>query len=141
VEETYAGMRMEPGAENKVVAINMIIRKDSQIRDIQNEFHTLYPYLKIEFYKNGGHIDAGLGRLEKISPLLNISTFKKIKSPLRIEFSNDNKVCDIKQQILKQLGIGALIFRKSGSHWIETSLTEDWTLSQQNEEGKLLSDL
>jgi hypothetical protein len=32
------------------------------------------------------------------------------------------------------------VFRKSAGTWIETSVTDDWTLKQQNDEGKDLSD-
>jgi hypothetical protein len=31
------------------------------------------------------------------------------------------------------------VFRKSGKTWLETSVTDDWTLKRQNEEGMELS--
>jgi hypothetical protein len=31
------------------------------------------------------------------------------------------------------------VFRKSGAVWLITSATDNWTLSQQNEEGKSLA--
>ena len=37
------------------------------------------------------------------------------------------------------LGFSVLMFRNAGNVWIETSLTEDWTLEKQNKEGELIS--
>jgi len=39
----------------------------------------------------------------------------------------------------ESLGLFAEVFRKSGNVWIETSLTNDWTLQQQNLEGEEIS--
>lgn len=124
-----------------IVALFIVINNESQVRDIQNEFHAKFPYLKIEFYRESKGNTAQPGRLEKISPLHNFSLLKKVKDNITIEFNSGNKVSELKAQLREILGLNILIFRKSGAHWIETSLTEDWTLEQQNEEGKLLSDI
>jgi hypothetical protein len=39
----------------------------------------------------------------------------------------------------QEFGLCVQVFRKSGNHWIETSLTNSWTLEQQNREGFELS--
>ena len=38
-----------------------------------------------------------------------------------------------------QFGANVQVSRKSGSLWLETTLTDKWTLLQQNEQGKELS--
>ncbi len=118
----------------------MLISKESQVRDLQNEFQSLFPYLKIEFYKDHQTSVIPAGRFETINPSSNLSLLRKIKEPVKIDFNSSNKVSEVKAQLKTMLDLNTLIFRKSGSHWIETSLTQDWTLQQQNEEGKLLSE-
>ncbi|MNF16790.1 hypothetical protein D3C80_2199700 [compost metagenome] len=45
----------------------------------------------------------------------------------------------VEKDFWEKLGLSAQIFRKSGNLWIETSLTDDWTLARQNDEGFQLS--
>ena len=33
-------------------------------------------------------------------------------------------------------GFGMQVFRKAGNSWVLTTMTDDWTLAHQNEEGK-----
>jgi len=50
-----------------------------------------------------------------------------------------DKVSDLEKVLWDQFGLSAQVFRKSGNLWIETSLTDSWTLSRQNKEGKEMS--
>ncbi|MFZ9982087.1 MAG: hypothetical protein ACO3FI_08660 [Cyclobacteriaceae bacterium] len=45
----------------------------------------------------------------------------------------------MKEEFKSATGLLVKIFRKSGNVWIETSLTDDWTLERQNEEGKSMT--
>lgn len=55
-----------------------------------------------------------------------------------IYFDPMMKVSEL-EALLSKVGLPAQVFRRSGNVWIETSLTNDWTLAQQNYEGELLS--
>ena len=50
------------------------------------------------------------------------------------------KVFELEDSFQTLFGISAQVFRKSAGSWIETSVTDDWTLKQQNDQGKELSD-
>ena len=36
-------------------------------------------------------------------------------------------------------GLAVHVFRKSGKVWLETTVTDNWTLEEQNRQGELLS--
>jgi len=55
-----------------------------------------------------------------------------------INLSGSTTIQTLKNSIAESTGLMVKIFRKSGNVWIETSLTDDWTLDRQNEEGKLM---
>ena len=119
----------------------MLINKDWKIKDIQNEFQNKYPFLKLEFYKSRKDASGYNDKFEKLSPFLPVFSMNSEAIPFELFLSEDKKVSDLKQIFKETLGCNILIFRKSGNHWIETSFTEDWTLKQQNEEGKLMSEV
>ena len=48
-------------------------------------------------------------------------------------------VAQLKKLLSEKLGLLPLIYRKSGSMWIETSLTEDWSLERQNHEAEQMN--
>lgn len=119
----------------------MLISKDWKIKDIQNEFQNHFPFLKIEFYKSRKDASGSNVKFEKLSPFIPVVSMDSAKVPLEIPLSEDKKVSDLKQLFKDTFDCSIVIFRKSGNHWIETSFTEDWTLEQQNEEGKLMSEV
>jgi len=38
-----------------------------------------------------------------------------------------------------RLGLSVLVYRKSGNLWLEPTMTDNWTLAQQNENGRQIS--
>ena len=49
------------------------------------------------------------------------------------------KVEELERILKKDFGLRAQVFRKSGNLWLETTMTDGWTLAQQNYHGKELS--
>lgn len=45
-------------------------------------------------------------------------------------------VMDLEQEFQDSFGLSIQVFRKSGDVWIETTVTDDWTLAKQNEEAE-----
>ncbi len=46
-----------------------------------------------------------------------------------------------KRNFLSKAGLKVKVYRRFCNVWIEATLTEEWTLEQQNTEGQLLSEL
>ena len=110
------------------------ISGEGKIRDIENYFGKLYPFLKIKFFKSilkeqNNEVDS-----EK-----NIDQFLKNSNTCLINIDCGKTIAEVEKEFLKKLGLFIQILRKTGNHWIEISLTKSWTLKQQNEEGELLS--
>ena len=115
------------------------IDKASSLNNIQKQFNAFYPYLKIEFFKKIP-VDQPLYKAE----LFSASELAKYidgfyEGMVSIDISRKRTVSELEKDFEKLLGISAHVFRKSGNVWVETSLTNDWPLEEQNEEGKLIS--
>ena len=64
---------------------------------------------------------------------------KNLSSGEIIDISKEKTVAALEKDLHDKTGLVAQVFRKSGKVWIETSLTYDWTLGQQNNEGELIT--
>ncbi len=107
------------------------IETGKQIKQIQTAFNTRYPYLKIEMIKRQGSKPEAMKENEIIAKV----------PATTISMGNQQTVARLEQEFLEKAGLRVKVYRKFCNVWIETILTYDWTLEQQNSEGKLLSEL
>ncbi len=110
------------------------IDKRISVGDFQKEFNTIFPFLKIEFFKPSSKSDTG----NKTASLLSSSDHLSNDSS-NIHIEKLTTVGQLKGMLSEKLGLLSLIYRKSGSMWIETSLTEDWSLERQNHEAEQMN--
>ena len=113
------------------------VSQEKSIAQIQEEFSKVYPYLKLVFFSKphkaykGSHAkflitDTGqtLGNIEK----------KPKTGDLYIEV--DMPTWQVERLFEEEFGLHVQVFRKSGNTWLETSVTDDLTLEEQNVKGK-----
>lgn len=109
--------------------------------DLQKEFNTFYPYLKLEFFKTHAPKNKILQKAEKINPYELVQHITKLYKPVSIHVDSKRTVAQIVMDFGEILGLSILVFRKSGNLWIETSLTDSWSLEKQNKIGESFSNL
>jgi len=119
--------------------MELSIEKTSLIKEVQREFNSIYPYLKIEFYRHKGADSHNKPKEEKIGPSESIGKLSGIHSAIKIKVQGSSTVALLEKEFKDLLGLTVKLFRKSGTLWIETTLTENWTLEKQNTEGELLT--
>lgn len=56
-----------------------------------------------------------------------------------VAITGDVKVKDLERALNTLLPLHAQVFRRSGNIWLETTMTDNWTLAQQNEHGREIS--
>jgi hypothetical protein len=117
------------------ITMKLFIEKGTLVEEVKKIFTTCYPFLKLELYKKP--LTNFLYKKEVISSNLPlIQTKKPGKTIINIE---ENKTVADLESDFSMIGLKAEIFRKSGNVWVETSLTSNWTLQQQNAEAKEIS--
>jgi hypothetical protein len=107
------------------------------ITDVQKEFNTEFPFLKLEFFKKNHWSVPMQKRIASGRQMLS-----EIQWPLvgaDVEIKEDMKVNDLEKIFKKDLGLNVQVFRKSGNLWLETTMTDNWTLAMQNVHGKEIS--
>ncbi|QEC65766.1 hypothetical protein FRZ67_00015 [Panacibacter ginsenosidivorans] len=59
--------------------------------------------------------------------------------PVKLRIENKRTIAQVEDDCIQQLGLLVQISRKSGNVWNTISLTENWTLEEQNNAGKFIS--
>ncbi len=111
------------------------ITNTKTIQEIQAEFNKEFPYLKIEFF-DAPHVDGV--SLPKSKIILNNKKLSKCRKQTNegdLHICGTQTVSVLENSFWEKYKLSVQVFRKSGNLWIETSLTESWTLEQQNNEG------
>lgn len=120
----------------------IIITGQKTILAIGEEFSAFFPFLRLElFSKPLKSMEKSLVKPLKIDskskiPLKEYSTNQ---SDRVIAINKEMTVAELENQLSSVFGLGMKIFRNSGKIWLETTLTENWSLEEQNRQGKELS--
>jgi hypothetical protein len=111
------------------------IKKDSLVRDIQHQFTVHFPFLKIEFLKGSFERETVLKK-EYATPGGFFKRIPSLESEGEINLDLKQTVSELEEHFKEHYGVSIHIFRKAGNVWIETTLTNDWTLERQNKEAE-----
>ncbi|MCD6068986.1 MAG: hypothetical protein K0S33_3812 [Bacteroidetes bacterium] len=119
--------------------MKIAINDHRKIFAIQEEFNRLFPYLKLEFFsKPHKHAGANAKKLMK-SNSKTLGECRTVHDPGEITIVPEMTVSELEQNFGSVYGLGVQVFRKSGRTWLETTVTDSWTLEEQNRQGEELS--
>ena len=106
------------------------------IKEIQDKFSNKYPYLKLEFFSKSHRIHAGSRKENMISTDTKIKDCRSQHHIGSLDIYPKTTVAQLEKQFQEIFGLFIQVFRKSGDVWIETTVTDDWTLEKQNSEAE-----
>ncbi|MFI5153964.1 MAG: hypothetical protein ACHQET_11560 [Chitinophagales bacterium] len=112
--------------------MELIIKDGMLIKDFQKSFNDLYPLLKIEFFRNKHAMNRLSPMPDKLPVRSAISLVHSDGNIANIDVSENVTVGALEQELWNKTGLSAQVFRKSRNLWIETSLTDKWTLEKQS---------
>ena len=109
------------------------------ISEIQREFNNMFPFLKLEFFKKRSGQGADFSASQLLSYTQKIAAAQTSITDGHIEINGEMKVEELERILKEDFSLLAQVFRKSGILWLETTMTDGWSLQQQNYHGKELS--
>ena len=109
------------------------VRGDRLVGELQEDFNSAFPFLKIEFYKKSGNVVR-----HSIGKSVTLAKAGLVREDT-LTIGDTMSVGELEQIFRDQFGVYVQVSRKSGSLWLETTMTDKWTLKQQNEHGRELS--
>jgi hypothetical protein len=124
---------------SKNFLMNLRIAPTRLISDLQKDFNNAFPFLKLEFFRNRNQ-QLPAFTFQQILPYNNrIAEGQTAITDGDIEVNPDMKVKDLEKIFKDQFSLAVQVFRRSGNLWLETTMTDNWTLRQQNEHGREIS--
>lgn len=108
------------------------------IRTLQKQFNEEFPHLKIEFFSRKHRPGQASDWADRIDPNRFLGEFRFTHNTDKIEITSAMTVEEVEQKFWNSFGLSVQVFRLSGNSWIETILTDDWTLEKQEENAKNL---
>jgi hypothetical protein len=114
------------------------IERGTSVKDVKHVFTNYYPYLKIEFYKMLADGEQNKTKREALPLNFILGNLLKNADKILLDLDKDISVSALETQF-SNIRLDAEVFRRSGNVWVETSLTDNWTLQQQNEEAEEIS--
>lgn len=119
--------------------MNLQISPNRLISDIQKEFNKVFPFLKLEFFYNKNQSRSKISAKEIIPHNKKIGDEQRIVTDGEIIINDEMKVNELENIFKQKFSLSAQVFRKSGNLWLETTMTDNWTLLQQNNHGREIS--
>jgi hypothetical protein len=117
------------------------INDHRKIHAIQEEFNTLFPFLKIEFLgKAPGTVDSPSSK-PVTSNSKQLGELRIIHNKGFLTVSPEMSSAELEQNFRDVFGLNVRLYRKSGKEWLGITTTDKWSLEQQNKEGMSLSKL
>ncbi|MEO6932652.1 MAG: hypothetical protein ABI151_13550 [Chitinophagaceae bacterium] len=104
------------------------------LQEIRQEFNKIYSNLSIDFYApSKNSLKDSPGKLDYTVPLKEICHISNVQL---VNIDAHTTVNELKVKFMEACGLLISMSRKSANVWVDTKFTGNWTLSDQNFEGK-----
>ncbi len=121
--------------------MKIVISDTGKVEQLQEQFSAEFPYLKLEFFSRPHQVGHGTARGLMKTNAQTIGEYRTVKNKGHVNIKPEMTVAELEQQFRERYGLNVQVFRKSGKVWLETTVTDNWTLEQQNSQGEALSNL
>lgn len=113
----------------------MIINDNLTLKEIQREFSTTFPNLKIAFFSVSHSEGEGSPQDAEVEPDARLSDVRTVQNEDSLEITPDMTVAELERIFPQTFGLHVQVMRQSGNLWMQTTATDDWTLERQNRKG------
>jgi hypothetical protein len=119
----------------------MKIYNSSHLKDLQKEFNQVFTYLKIEFFKTPYQEGEGSNEVDILNLELTVGEVNPTVKDGKIPLKGTMHVGEFEKLFDKHFGLSVQVYRKSHGKWLQTWVTDIWTLDEQNNRGKIMGDI
>jgi hypothetical protein len=116
--------------------MKILLHSERTIKEVKEEFNTVYPFLKIEFFSKMPKPGEASREVEELDPSAELIEITGALKEGIIDINPTDTVKEVEQKFQQQYGLPVQIFRKQKGVWHETAVTDDLTLQEQNTWGR-----
>jgi hypothetical protein len=111
--------------------MKILLQSNRTVEEVRHEFSSAYPFLKISFFTKPEGPDS-----KEVDPSTELNEVSGVLKEGDISINSTDTVKEVEQKFEKQYGLPVHIFRKQKDVWMDTSITDDLTLQEQNTWGR-----
>jgi hypothetical protein len=117
--------------------MNKLSISDSQkLKEIKDAFSAKFPHLKIEFFADEHKVGEANSRKAMYDDSLTLKSIRKNHMAGELSIDGHQKTSTFENNFHDHFGVTIQVYRKSGNIWIQTTTTDDWSLTHQENTGK-----
>jgi hypothetical protein len=116
------------------------INDHRKIFAVKEEFSRFFPYLTLEFHGKPEKKDGPSSKKMIKHASKTIGECRVIHKKGSLTLTPHLTVADLEETFRDVFGLSVIVYRKTGKAWLEISLSDKWTLEQQNKLGEELSE-
>jgi phosphatidylserine decarboxylase len=108
------------------------------VGDLQREFNHYFPFLKLEFFRK--LVPEKRPDQQALSPARKLAECQGSITDGQIELNRDMTVKDLERIFREQYSMQVQVYRRSGNVWLQTTISDNWTLGHQDQHGREISE-
>jgi hypothetical protein len=110
--------------------MKLAIKDSKTVKQIQEEFNSMFPNLKIEFFSKPHNVSEGSEKRYMRMGNKTLSQCRTVHVNGSLDVIPTMTVAELEKKFQDTYGLSAQVFRRSGKVWLETTNTDHWTLAQ-----------
>jgi hypothetical protein len=119
--------------------MHLTINDKIKTNTLQRSFSKMFPFLRLVIYLRKSEGNSVIFKPMPSDKIMTLSTCRTKHNSGNVEITPGTTVNELVQCLFNQYGLAVEVMRQSGNAWLETTITKSWTLMEQNEQGKSLS--
>lgn len=118
----------------------MKISDDKKLKDLQKDFQSVFPYLKIEFFRMGHKKGELSDEHSRLNPDLSVNDVRYSHNAGFLTLCGELTTADFERKMQELFALNVQVYRKEYQTWQQTWITDNWTLHEQNRKGSINGD-
>lgn len=114
--------------------MKILLQSNRSVKEIKEEFTKTYPFLRIAFITKRQEPEGAI--TEEVDPSTQLIEVSGILKEGDIDINPTDTIKEVEHKFEKQYGLPVHIFRKQKDVWMDTNITDDLTLQEQNTWGR-----
>ena len=111
------------------------ISDDVKLKDIKETFNNKFPHLKIEFFAEEHEEGEASSYSSMYDDELYLKHIRKNHTQGNLSIDGHVKTSTFENGFKEHFGVNIQVWRRSGNMWLQTTSTDEWTLSRQEKKG------
>ena len=118
----------------------MKITDDKTLHEMQDEFRSEFPFLKLEFFSHPQGVAKESASRYRLKPHLITGQVRTTHNCGYINLDPNLTTGALEQTFQNIFGLNIQVYRRSFGNWVQTWSSDTWTLKEQNLRSMLTED-